>query len=112
MFMASFQPMLGVLLSINARNARRVREGACKQMALKQWKRGRRPRGRSRPARAPLARRRAPIRSFERHPMKIMFVILLKIVIAVLAAELAAGAVHWFEDAYVREDTPILGPIM
>ena len=44
--------------------------------------------------------------------MKIMFVILLKIVIAVLVAELAAGTVHWFEDAYVREDTPVLGPLM
>lgn len=44
--------------------------------------------------------------------MKIMLVILLKIVIAVLAAELVAGFVHWYEDAYVREDTPVLGPLM
>jgi ubiquitin-conjugating enzyme E2 variant len=44
--------------------------------------------------------------------MKIIFIILLQTVIAVLAAELAAGAVHWFEDAYVREDTPVLGNIM
>src|SRR5579863_5666223 len=44
--------------------------------------------------------------------MKILLIILLKIALAVLAAELVAGAVHWFEDAYVREDTPVLGPIM
>ncbi|HXC98032.1 MAG TPA: fatty acid desaturase CarF family protein [Verrucomicrobiae bacterium] len=41
--------------------------------------------------------------------MKIMFIIIMQTVIAVLAAELAAGAVHWFEDAYVREDTPVVG---
>ena len=44
--------------------------------------------------------------------MKILLVILLKTAVAVLAAELVAGAVHWFEDAYVREDTPIFGPLM
>jgi ubiquitin-conjugating enzyme E2 variant len=41
--------------------------------------------------------------------MKTAFIILLKIVRTVLAAEFVAGAVHWFEDAYVREDTPIIG---
>ena len=44
--------------------------------------------------------------------MKIILIILLKIAAAVLAAELVAGAVHWLEDAYVREDTPVLGPLM
>ena len=28
----------------------------------------------------------------------------------VLAADFAAGFVHWMEDAYIREDTPVLGP--
>ena len=45
-------------------------------------------------------------------PMKILALIVLKIVIAVLLAEFVAGAVHWFEDAYVREDTPVFGPLM
>ncbi len=27
----------------------------------------------------------------------------------ILAADLAAGIIHWFEDAYIREDTPWLG---
>ena len=27
----------------------------------------------------------------------------------VLAADFAAGLVHWIEDAYIREDTPVLG---
>ncbi len=44
--------------------------------------------------------------------LKTLLIILLKIAVAVLLAELVAGAVHWFEDAYVREDTPVLGPIM
>jgi ubiquitin-conjugating enzyme E2 variant len=44
--------------------------------------------------------------------MKIILIILLKAAIAVLAAELVAGAVHWFEDAYVREDTPVLGSLI
>ncbi len=44
--------------------------------------------------------------------MKIILIILLKAAVAVLAAELVAGAVHWLEDAYVREDTPVLGPLM
>ncbi len=28
----------------------------------------------------------------------------------VLTADFAAGLVHWIEDAYIREDTPVLGP--
>ena len=34
---------------------------------------------------------------------------LLRTVRTVFTAEFAAGAVHWFEDAYVREDTPLVG---
>ena len=34
---------------------------------------------------------------------------LLRTVRTVFTAEFAAGAVHWFEDAYVREDTPLIG---
>ena len=30
----------------------------------------------------------------------------------IFAAEFVAGAVHWFEDAYVREDTPLIGKIV
>ena len=37
---------------------------------------------------------------------------LLRAVRTVFTAEFAAGAVHWFEDAYVREDTPVLGRFM
>src|SRR4051812_30258521 len=29
----------------------------------------------------------------------------------VLTADFVAGFVHWFEDAYVREDVPIIGPL-
>src|SRR5579872_5814719 len=35
--------------------------------------------------------------------------ILLRTARAVFTAEFAAGIVHWFEDAYVREDTPLIG---
>ncbi len=34
---------------------------------------------------------------------------LLQIVFVLLLADLVAGGVHWFEDAYVREDSPIIG---
>lgn len=34
---------------------------------------------------------------------------LLRTARAVFTAEFAAGIVHWFEDAYVREDTPLVG---
>jgi ubiquitin-conjugating enzyme E2 variant len=37
---------------------------------------------------------------------------LLRTARAVFTAEFAAGVVHWFEDAYVREDTPVLGQHM
>jgi hypothetical protein len=35
--------------------------------------------------------------------------ILLRTVRAVFTAEFVSGAVHWLEDAYVREDTPLIG---
>ena len=41
--------------------------------------------------------------------MKTMLTTLLQIAATVLAAEFAAGFVHWLEDAYVREDTPLIG---
>jgi hypothetical protein len=43
--------------------------------------------------------------------MNTMFITLIVIRIAavVLAADFAGGAVHWIEDAYVREDTPLIG---
>lgn len=41
--------------------------------------------------------------------MKIALIILLQIVVTVLAADFAAGTIHWLEDAYVREDTPLIG---
>jgi plasmanylethanolamine desaturase len=47
--------------------------------------------------------------SCQSNQMKIAAVMFLQTVMTVLAAEFAAGIVHWFEDAYVREDTPLLG---
>jgi ubiquitin-conjugating enzyme E2 variant len=44
--------------------------------------------------------------------MKTMVMIPLQIVITALVAEFVAGVVHWFEDAYVREDTPLIGRIV
>jgi hypothetical protein len=41
--------------------------------------------------------------------MKILALILVKIVGTVLAADFVGGFVHWLEDAYIREDTPIIG---
>jgi ubiquitin-conjugating enzyme E2 variant len=41
--------------------------------------------------------------------MKTALLILAKIVATVLAADFAGGIVHWIEDAYVREDTPLIG---
>ena len=39
-------------------------------------------------------------------------IILLQIAVAVLTADFAAGTIHWMEDSYVREDTPVLGRFM
>src|SRR6185312_15363038 len=36
-------------------------------------------------------------------------IILLRAVRTVFTAEFVTGIVHWFEDAYIREDTPLIG---
>ena len=41
--------------------------------------------------------------------MKTIIIVLVKIARTVFAAEFVSGLVHWFEDAYVREDTPLIG---
>ena len=38
-----------------------------------------------------------------------LIIVVLRAVRSVFSAEFAAGVVHWFEDAYVREDTPLIG---
>src|SRR5580658_8727600 len=59
--------------------------------------------------RAPSLRRPNPFAFHERKQMKTIAAMLVQIVSTVLAAEFVAGLVHWFEDAYVREDTPLIG---
>jgi len=44
--------------------------------------------------------------------MKILALMLVQIVLVVLAADFAGGFVHWVEDAYVREDTPLIGNLV
>lgn len=44
--------------------------------------------------------------------MSTFIVIPLKAAGAILAADLTAGAVHWAEDAYIREDTPLIGRLI
>jgi len=41
--------------------------------------------------------------------MKTAFFFLVKFIGTVLAADFVAGMIHWLEDAYVREDTPLIG---
>jgi ubiquitin-conjugating enzyme E2 variant len=41
--------------------------------------------------------------------MKTFITTVLQIVGTVLAADFVAGLIHWLEDAYVREDTPLIG---
>jgi ubiquitin-conjugating enzyme E2 variant len=41
--------------------------------------------------------------------MKTALLFLVKFIGTVLAADFVAGMIHWLEDAYVREDTPIIG---
>src|ERR1700722_2425015 len=41
--------------------------------------------------------------------MKTALLLLVKIMATVLAADFVAGLIHWLEDAYVREDTPLIG---
>jgi ubiquitin-conjugating enzyme E2 variant len=38
--------------------------------------------------------------------------ILLQSFLVLLAADFAAGFIHWAEDAYVREDTPLIGKVI
>ena len=38
-----------------------------------------------------------------------LIVVVLQVVLIVMLADFAAGVVHWIEDAYVREDTPLIG---
>jgi plasmanylethanolamine desaturase len=44
--------------------------------------------------------------------MKTALLILAKIVVTALAADFVGGLVHWIEDAYVREDTPLIGRVV
>lgn len=41
--------------------------------------------------------------------MLTLILALLRTARTVFTAEFAAGVVHWFEDAYIREDTPLVG---
>jgi ubiquitin-conjugating enzyme E2 variant len=41
-----------------------------------------------------------------------LIIVLLYIVLVLILADLVAGTVHWFEDAYVREDTPLIGSLV
>ncbi len=41
-----------------------------------------------------------------------ILLILLNALAALLAVDFLAGVFHWFEDAYAREDTPLLGPLV
>src|SRR5580692_10210651 len=41
--------------------------------------------------------------------MNTIIIPLLRAVRSVFAAEFVSGFVHWLEDAYIREDTPLLG---
>ena len=38
-----------------------------------------------------------------------LIMVLFYVVLVLMLADFVAGAVHWFEDAYVREDTPLIG---
>jgi len=44
--------------------------------------------------------------------MPTCFLILLKFFATLLAADFFAGFFHWAEDAYAREDTPVIGPLV
>lgn len=41
--------------------------------------------------------------------MKTAIALLVKFILTVSAADFVAGFIHWLEDAYVREDTPLIG---
>ena len=38
-----------------------------------------------------------------------LLIVLLSVLLVVVVADFMAGVVHWAEDAYVREDTPLIG---
>jgi len=42
--------------------------------------------------------------------MKNAVIVLLQILLVLASADFITGIVHWFEDAYIREDTPLIGP--
>jgi hypothetical protein len=44
--------------------------------------------------------------------MKTFLEILWQVPVVVFAAEFVAGVVHWFEDAYIRENTPLIGKLV
>ncbi len=41
--------------------------------------------------------------------MSAVIAVVLRIIRTVFAAEFVSGFVHWVEDAYIREDTPVVG---
>ena len=41
--------------------------------------------------------------------MKTILIFLVEFAVTVFAAEFVAGLVHWFEDAYIRDNTPLVG---
>ena len=41
--------------------------------------------------------------------MKNAIIVLLQIVLVLASSDFLAGIVHWLEDAYIREDTPLIG---
>lgn len=47
--------------------------------------------------------------SYSCRRMTKLILVLLQILLVIVIADFVAGIVHWFEDAYVREDTPLIG---
>lgn len=41
--------------------------------------------------------------------MNDFLILLLQAIGVILAADFASGIIHWLEDAYVREHTPVVG---
>ena len=44
--------------------------------------------------------------------MKTIFIHVVEFIATVFAAEFAAGFVHWIEDAYIRDETPVVGRLI
>lgn len=44
--------------------------------------------------------------------MKLLILVLVQMVAIVLAADFVGGFVHWVEDAYIRENTPLVGQLI